>query len=514
MRLGIDVGGTHTDAVLLNGSEIVGFHKALTSSDVKQGIIDSLDAVLVAGQVDTAEIDAVMIGTTQFTNAVIQRCDLSPTALIRASLPMGSGVPPLCDWPEDALAAVGDHQYMIQGGHLYNGKPIAELDHKSLNRAIADISSKGIKAVAVAASFSPAVAEHELLMAKAVRHRIADATVTLSHEIGRLGLLERENAAVLNAALVDLARHVVNSMERALIERGINCPVYISQNDGTLMAAATIARYPALTFSSGPTNSIRGAALLSGLSDAIVVDIGGTTADIGVLADGFPRESNSHIEVGGVRTNFRMPDILPIGLGGGSLVALNGRKIGPSSVGYCLSTEGLVFGGNTLTATDIAVANGSCKLGDGVHVAHLQAEVIETATQRMHEMIDEAVDRMRPSEKPVPVILVGGGAILISRSLKTASQLIQPDHADVANALGAAIALVGGEVEHFVSYSAITRDEALTQVTQQAQQKAIAAGADAETLRVLDVEETVISYMDDAAARLRIKVVGDLRQTA
>ena len=122
-----------------------------------------------------------------------------------------------------------------------------------------------------------------------------------------------------------------------------------------------------------------------------------------------------------------------------------------------------------------------------------------------------AIDKMRPSKEPVPVILVGGGAILISRQLETALQLIQPEYAEVANAIGAAIAQVGGEVEYIVSYSEIQRETALKKITEEAELKAISAGADESTLRVLDVEETTMSYMDDDAARLRIKVVGDLK---
>ena len=512
MRIGVDVGGTHTDAVLMDGMEIVSSHKALTSSDVRQGIVEALDAVLASANTEASQITAVMIGTTQFTNAVIERRELSDTAIIRACLPTGSGLPPKCDWPDDIAQATGNYSYMIGGGHLFNGKPIAELDLAALDKVITDIDSHGVKSIAVAAAFSPAVADHERQMAERILSRIPDANVSLSHEIGRLGILERENAALLNAALGDLADRVISNMQAALAERNINCPFYVSQNDGTLMAANYIARFPALTFSSGPTNSLRGAAILSGVTDAIVVDIGGTTADVGVLANGFPRESNSHIDVGGVRTNFRMPDILPIGLGGGSLITDQGSTIGPQSVGHRLVREGLIFGGETLTATDIAVANGSCSIGDVSRVEPLSKDLVETATQTMHSMIDDAVDRMRPSEEPVPVILVGGGAVLVSRPLSTASELLHPEHAGVANAIGAAIAQVGGEVEHIVSYSKIERQKAMDIATEEARGKAIAAGADRNTLRVLDVEETTMSYMDDDAARIRIKVVGDLRQ--
>src|SRR5690606_40239078 len=131
----------------------------------------------------------------------------------------------------------------------------------------------------------------------------------------------------------------------------------ISQNNGTLITTETASAFPILTCSAGPTNSIRGAAFLTGLDEAVVADIGGTTTDIGFLLRGFPRETTAANYIGGVRTNFRMPDVLSIGVGGGSLVDLpdgGGCKVGPRSVGFRLAQEGLIFGGDTLTASDIA----------------------------------------------------------------------------------------------------------------------------------------------------------------
>ena len=114
------------------------------------------------------------------------------------------------------------------------------------------------------------------------------------------------------------------------------------------MTEAVAAALPVVSFASGATNSMRGAAYLSGLAEAIVVDVGGTSTDVGQLRRGFPREANSVVEVGGVRTLFRMPDLLSIGLGGGSLVARDPLAVGPHSLGYRLTREALVFGGNTL----------------------------------------------------------------------------------------------------------------------------------------------------------------------
>ena len=131
--------------------------------------------------------------------------------------------------------------------------------------------------------------------------------VTLSHTLGRIGLLERENATLLNASLHKLASSTTAAFTRAIEASGITATLYLTQNDGTVMLADVAERFPVFSFASGPTNSMRGAAFLSKISDAMVVDVGGTTADIGMLKNGFPREANSVVEIGGVRTLFRMP---------------------------------------------------------------------------------------------------------------------------------------------------------------------------------------------------------------
>ena len=510
MRIGIDVGGTHTDAVMLDGDTLIAATKHLTSADVITGVKGALDAVLAQADVRVEQIKSVMIGTTQFTNAVVQRRDLDRVGAIRIGLPSGRGVPPMVDWPADIRDALDARVFQIKGGYLYDGWPIAELDMDAVDAAINDLRQHNIKSIAVASAFSPMNADPENIVAARIRAAIPDARITLSHNFGRLGLMERENAAILNAALSPLADRVVAAFLDALEHRNISVPVYISQNDGTLMSADFVRAYPALTFSSGPTNSLRGASRLTGLADAIVVDIGGTTSDIGVLQEGFPRESNSIIEIGGVRTNFRMPDILAIGMGGGSLVSADGKGVGPQSVGHDLVTKGLVFGGDTLTTSDILVASGKADMGDAAKVAHLSPELVAKATQTMHTMLDDNIEMMKPGGKAMPVILVGGGGILVSGELAAASQIYRPENAGVANAIGAAIAQIGGECERLVSFKQTSRDDALATIIADANARAIAAGAQASSLRTIDIEETAIPYMDDSATRIRVKVVGDL----
>ena len=249
---------------------------------------------------------------------------------------------------------------------------------------------------------------------------------------------------------------------------------------------------------------------MTGLDDAIVVDIGGTTSDIGVLQDGFPRESNVVIDVGGVRTNFRMPDILAIGLGGGSLVDTDGTSIGPRSVGHRLLSEGMVFGGSQLTATDIVVAAGAADIGDAAQVAGVDQDTVRNGIDTIQQTLNRGIDKMKPSSKPMPVILVGGGSVLVTRKLDAAAEMLCPEHSGVANAIGAAIAQIGGEAERLVNYRELPRDAALEQVSAEARQLASAAGADPRSVRIADIEETSISYMTDGTTKLRVKAVGDI----
>lgn len=510
LRIGIDVGGTHTDAVLLDGDAVVAATKALTSGDVITGILDALEAILAHNPDTEKKVESVMLGTTQFTNSVVERRNLAEVAAIRIGMPSGRGIPPKIGWPEDIARCLGENVYMIHGGYLYDGWPLAKTDDREVTAVVKDLKAKKVEAVAISSAFSPMNPEPERLLAERIRAEIPNIRITKSHAIGRLGILERENAALLNASLLGFADQVVNSFVEAIQHRGLNCRFFISQNDGTLMDAEFARQFPALTFASGPTNSLRGASKLTGLNDAIVVDIGGTTSDIGILQDGFPRESNIVIEVGGVRTNFRMPDLLALGLGGGSLVAADGQAVGPRSTGHELVTKGLVFGGNTLTATDIVVAAGQSGIGDSALVEDLDPETVAAATAEISRILNAGIEKMKPGSDPLPVVLVGGGAVLVTEKLGAASEMLIPEHSGVANAIGAAIAQIGGEAERMISHDRTARKEAIRQVTAEATATALAAGAEESTIRVADVEETSISYMPGNTVRVRVKVVGDI----
>jgi N-methylhydantoinase A/oxoprolinase/acetone carboxylase beta subunit len=510
MRIGIDVGGTNTDAALMDGLTVRFACKTPTTADVSSGIVTVLREVLAGGAAGPEAIEAVMIGTTHFTNAVVERRRLLEVAAVRLGLPATKSLPPLTDWPNDLADVLGRHTFMVQGGHEFDGREIAPLDEVEIARIAGVIAARGLRAAAITSVFSPVTPVMEQRAAAILQEVLPDLAISLSHEVGRVGFLERENATIMNACLSDLALKVISSFRSALAEMRITAPFFVSQNDGTLMTPHFVERYPVLTFASGPTNSMRGAAMLAQQKEAMVVDIGGTTSDIGMLMHGFPRESAVSVDIGGVRTNFRMPDVIALGLGGGSIVRDEGRRIGPDSVGYEITSRALVFGGDTLTTTDIVVAAGLAEIGDAARVARLPRETIETALDTIHRMVDEMVDRMKTSAEPLPVILVGGGAILISRALPSASEVIRPVNAAVANAIGAAIAQVGGEVDRVFSLEGTTRDAVLNAARAEATARARDAGAAAATIKIVDIEEVPLAYLPGSATRIRVKAIGDL----
>ncbi len=511
IRIGIDVGGTNTDAVVLDDRTVLAGVKSPTTSDVMTGVVNALRAALAESGMDAARVDVVMVGTTHFTNAVVQRRDLAETAAVRLGLPATASLPPMVDWPEDLKKAIGGHAYLAHGGNEFDGRIISPLDEKELLEIAADIKSKGINSVAISSVFSPVTGDFEKQAGEIFAKALPGAHITLSSDIGRIGLLERENAAIMNACLRDLARNVVQAFSEAIRATGIKGRFFLTQNDGTLMDAAFAEKFPVLTFASGPTNSMRGAAFLSGVSDAIVVDVGGTTTDVGSLQKGFPRQATIAVEVGGVRTNFRMPDVFSIGLGGGSLVvpSENGVEVGPRSVGYRITTEARIFGGETLTATDIVVAAGKFDLGDATRVANVDKELIAGAEARIADMLEDSVERSRLSPDPLPVIVVGGGSILVEKPI-AGLEIVKPDHYPVANAVGAAIAQVSGEVDRVYTLADISREDALADAKKRAEDAAVAAGASRDTLEIVDVEDVPLAYLPGNATRVRVKAVGDL----
>ncbi len=386
---------------------------------------------------------------------------------------------------------------------------LSPIDEDAVREACARMRGE-VDAVAVVGVFAPIDESQEERVAAIVTEELG-VPVSRSARIGSLGLLERENATVLNAALMQTLRQMAAGFVAALRERGIPATPYFGQNDGTLMQLEYALEFPVLTIGCGPTNSIRGAAHLSGATDALVVDIGGTTTDIGVLVDGFPRQSAHAVEIGGIRTNFRMPDVLSVGLGGGTIIRETeaGTTVGPDSVGYRLPQEGLAFGGSTLTATDIALAVGGAGI-DGLEAPAVPETVGGRGLER-DARDPRGLDRPDEAERRTGPGHPGrGGGIIAPTELDGVAELIRPDHFGAANAVGAALGEVAGQVEKIYRVDPSDQRASRADAAAEATERARLAGADPATIEVVAVEELPVAYSDGTAVLIRARAVGRL----
>ena len=514
-KLGIDVGGTNTDAVLIDENlHVVASIKQHTTANIYDGILNAVRAVLEQSGIDRREIRQAMLGTTQCTNAIVERKNLAPIGILRIGAPASRGIPLMVDWAED-LKKIAVKTAIVGGGFEYDGRELAPFDVAAATAFFEALKKGGVKSVAISCVFSTVRNDHELEAAKLCKKIMGDDVhVSISSEIGSMGLIERENATILNAALYKVAQSFTEGFAQSLADEGVtNAQIYLSQNDGTLMTMDYARRYPILTIACGPTNSIRGASYLSQIKNAIVIDVGGTTTDLGVIQNGFPRESSVAVTIGGVRTNFRMPDVVSIGLGGGSIVRKQpdgSVTVGPDSVGYQITEKALCFGGDVCTATDIAVRLGMTELGDKTLVAGIDEAFAKKAMAAIRALCEDSIDAMKVSSEDVDVILVGGGSIVLPESLTGAKSVTKHEHGGVANAIGSAISKVSGTYEQLIDYNEIPRDEALAKAKAEAVELAVAAGAVRETVEIVDAEDVPLQYYPGNTARVKIKAAGDL----
>ncbi|KAK4672730.1 hypothetical protein QC763_105640 [Podospora pseudopauciseta] len=534
LRIGVDVGGTNTDGVILDPSRandpqtrgILAWHKAATTPDPSDGISKAVTTLFTSANISPEQVATVTIGTTHFVNAIVERDEarLSKVAVIRLSGPFSKHAPPCVDWPDDLREIILGYYALVKGGLEVDGELISDINENEILEHCEEIKKRGITSVVVNGVFSPidTVERQEERAADIIRRRIPGCDVVCSKEVANLGFLERENAALLNASILRFARKTIKSFQKPVRQLGIKCPVFITQNDGTVLSGEVASRFPIKTFSSGPTNSMRGAAFLVQGEDKanadgqgegmMVVDIGGTTTDVGLLLpNGFPRQQAAYSDFSGVRMNFSCPDVKSIGLGGGSIVRKGDTfSIGPHSVGYKLTSESIVFGGKTLTATDCAVAAnpalgiGTPELVQGA-LTQDEASVYETLVKKKLEKI---IDTMKTSPADTAVVLVGGGAIIAPNQLRGASKVLKPEWSQVANAIGAAIARISAVVDTIRSTETQTVKQLLAEISDEAKAKVIAAGATAESVKIVEVEELPLQYVANKT-RFVVRAAGD-----
>ncbi|OHW99935.1 hydantoinase [Colletotrichum incanum] len=517
--VGVDVGGTNTDSVLLDVSKsstdaVVASHKAPTTSNVTLSVQATLKALLDKSTVDPAHITALAIGTTHFLNAIIERdtSRVEKIAVLRlASHNFSTGTPPFADWPSALKRIINGHSAIIPGGCNIDGTIIGPIDEEAVREQAKQIKTKGLKNVAVIGIGCNTDNDYhqEDEVEKILRGELGeDVNIVLSHNIAGPGLLARENATILNASILNFAQRTIRAFIGAMRRIGLRCPLYLTSNAGHLLPFSEAMQAPIRIFSSGATNSIRGAAFLArdsiDKSGSIVVDIGGTTSDVGyLLSNGYPRLSKSYTALAGVKVNLEMPSVESIGLGGGSIIHKGedgSVAVGPDSVGHDLVTKALCFGGGVTTATDVVVASGA---NVGNTAVSLPTEVVEKGKAQIRKMLEAVIDRAKLSPEPCTVILVGGGSILCPTELSGVSQVVVPEHAGVANAIGASIARIYGSAETIIHGSDI--QSGIAEVKARAIRNAVVKGGDESSVTVLHEEVAGVPYVQNQTS-IRVEV--------
>ena len=589
LRLGIDVGGTNTDVVCLKdvGTDtkisqliVLASSKCPTTSDVTSGIVRAVKQALKQvyqeyGSNHSIWITSVRIGTTHFVNAIKERSNkLSKVSVIRLSGKTSTAHQPFIDIPVDLRKIIQGPSFCVDGGYQYDGTPLTDFDsfiqnnihnnnknsNISLDEIVAIIQKHSIKSIAIVGVFSPSKNDQEIKMCQVLQNKLRDEYckdlhITLSHEIAGLGLIERENASILNASLDKLAQYTVSSFELAMKELGIDAPLYLTKNDGTICQIEQVLKYPIRTFASGPTNSMKGCALLlsnilgftSGNYKVMVIDIGGTTSDCGLLINGFPQLSATTVKLGDIRTNYLMPNVVSIALGGGTVIKFKMNKIanfknrdyvivGPESVGYQLN-KSLCFGGDTLTVTDIALYKGwiNKKSFDSLVAIYNRqvsienivknitnnygknnVDLLDIAADAILAKLRELINQVKSEKEDIDLILCGGGARLIPNTFgcEGISKVLVPKYCEVANAVGATCNQISGEIECVVSMANKDRGEEISKLKAQAIEMAFKNGCtNRDTIKIASIDEIPLAYTPGARSKFTIKAIGDLDES-
>lgn len=450
MIIGIDVGGTHADGVLLDGSSLVKKNKInVHEFKLEDAIVTLLQSLLPK---DKNKLERIHLSTTLCTNAIVNDKMADVGMFIQA----GPGINP------DFLSC-GKHVIQLDGTIDHRGQPISTPTLDEIENQINTMSKDTISSVGIVTKFSQRNNSHELLIQKAI-HSSFDH-ISLGHRLsGMPNFPRRVYTTWLNSGLMPLFAQFKSSMEKSFSDLDINCPCYILKADGGTIPFINACESPCQSIHSGPSASVMGAlALHKDITNTILLDIGGTTTDISLFANGVPLLEPYGATVAGRPTLIRALQTKSIGLGGDSCVRFidGSYSIGPQKLG-----PPMAFGGTTPTPTDAMITLGTLEAGSitlarkamellrpdlppaetADHIIDFFVEKIKSAA---HDMIEEIFLRPvytisallgKEKIKPENLIAIGGPALALQPRLEEVFALdcFIPADYEVANAIGAA----------------------------------------------------------------------------
>lgn len=512
MKLGIDVGGTNTDAVIIaKEGNILSWKKQLTSKDIISGIEAATIAVMNEAGIAPEEIDGVFVGTTHVQNALYHPVQLSKTALIRV-MKRPSRVEPALFWPEHLK------KYIIKVYHVTSD---CEASRKAvIEELYREVHAKNIESICIVGVNSPLMDEEERFIRDGLKTMFSTIPITMSHELGSLGFVERENAALLNAILSRVIRQAMMDLTKLFNKLLLKCPYWLTQNDGSLIELHEAIDYPIFTIGSGATNSLRGAGILSGLRDCIVVDFGGSTIEIGRIQNGEPQSAVGSSSFINIDVNMRVPKIYSLPFGGGSLISLNEDKVQIKETIACdLENQGISWGGDSWTLTDSFIKINPDSLADENMVLEglekLSYEDCQKVVKTIIQEIKEKITRLEARNEGLPIVLVGGGSkLLVNRLFGKYKRVLHPVGHHISNAIGACFAPLSAQTDKVFWLTDQTKEQIIEQEKEKLFEHLCNKGAKEGTIKIVSIEEFPFDYFRGEVLRVRLKAEGELQFTS
>ncbi len=467
MLLGIDVGGTHTDAVIIDRGKIVAQAKVETCQD---NLIVSLDKVLdeILKPELNKSIDRINLSTTLTTNAIIED-KLEEVGILAVS---GPGLA-----PDTFNHNLGNHFYLLDGAIDHRGSRQQDLDEAELQKAVDRLDKEGVKVFAVAGKFSSRNPEFEDILAERAAP-YADF-VSIGHKIsGQLNFPRRLATAYYNAAVWRRYNNFADAVTTSLEKFSLKAPLNILKADGGTIDFKSSRTSPVQTILSGPAASVMGIIALCTIhEDAVILDIGGTTTDIAIFAKGAPLLEKEGAGFAGRATSIRAIKTCSIGIGGDSLITINADgaiKVGPHRQG-----PPMAFTGKAPTLLDACNVKGLCALGDkeksfsglaelaaqsSLSTVELAGRILDLALENIHDKSMQMLDEINQKPaytvaeiihsqpiKPKKLFIMGGPARVLAPELEKIFDLetVVPENFAVANAVGAALTRPTMEIDLF-----------------------------------------------------------------
>ncbi len=513
-RIGIDVGGTTVDfAIVNNNNELIDTYKILITKELNQCVTEGLQYFITKKLIKPQDCQSIHIGTTLAVNSLLELKCLYRVGVLRLTGHQPDLVP-ASNFPDIHKNIILSGYKTISGGREFDNKAITPLQESEAISAVNQLISEGAESLAVIGTFSPLYPDEEKNVREIITSKIAmacDFPITLSHQLGGLDFIERENSTIINAALKKVMKKSFIELKSTLKEMNFHCPILITQNNGTLFSLEEAIEFPVKTISSGPTNSLVGACKLAQLKNAIVVDIGGTSTDIGIVENCFPRYSSLGSMISGIPFNFLAPDIHALALGGGSVIHEKSGQftIGSKSIGARIFSDSKSFLGEYLTLFDIGNVLLNIQHPKGV-IPAIDLTVAEKIMQAYLSKILAVINEITDHEK-LPIILVGGGSQNIPENL-LGKNFIRPKHYQVANAYGAALGEISGTIDTIVNLNE-HNDLIILNIENEAIKTAIAQGADPTEVRIIEKCLLPFYYMPNKMTRVIITAAGPLKIT-